>query len=412
MALKTPAGGSNSKVMDAHAVRRAMTAVALAGGVGLVGLLSAGPAYAAGLGAPGGTVTAADPVTVSGTGGSCGGSLAVSGPGYSKSITLSNNGSGTITIDPRTESNGSYTATLTTKTNGLTGCSSSTSGKSWTFDVAPGSPAGVRAGLTGDREITLSWNQGADKDLKKYYIYNASTGDVLTSVPNTNDFCSAGTCSDAIGYPPSKYGQQTFQVTALRPDGAGDYVESDKSSTAAATLPAPPTPDPTPPPGGGGGGGGTGGGGGSNGGGGGTGGGGGSNGGGGAGGGGSGAGGGNGGSGSSGLSALGGVKPGLTFTASAGNVILPPAPPPAIAAPGELDPSIGSAPDGPYSTTLPYGKHATTADGSVHRNAASRVFHDVSVAFNGPRLARSLAIAFLLLLAGAHLRVWLHRPVL
>jgi hypothetical protein len=91
-------------------------------------------------------------------------------------------------------------------------------------------------------------------------------------------------------------------------------------------------------------------------------------------------------------------------------VILPPAPPPAIAAPGELSPVVGGVPDGPYKDTLPYGAHALPGQ-DTHRNAASRVVHDVTAAFNGPRLARSLAIAFLLLLAGAHLRVWARRPV-
>jgi hypothetical protein len=39
------------------------------------------------------------------------------------------------------------------------------------------------------------------------------------------------------------------------------------------------------------------------------------------------------------------------------------------------------------------------------------VFYDVTGAVNGARMARSLAIAFLLLLAGAHLRIWIRRPV-
>jgi hypothetical protein len=104
------------------------------------------------------------------------------------------------------------------------------------------------------------------------------------------------------------------------------------------------------------------------------------------------------------------VRSGLTFSASSGNVLLPPAPPPAIAAPGELSPVIGGVPDGPYKDTLPYGAHAAPNQ-NAHRNAASQVFHDVTGAFDGARLARSIAIAFLLVLAGAHLRTWSRRPV-
>ena len=180
------------------------------------------------------------------------------------------------------------------------------------------------------------------------------------------------------------------------------------------TAPPPPTPDPSPSAGGGTGGGGGGGQGGGGGGstGGGTGG--------GSGGYGQGAG-GTGGGGTTGTGATGGssggiglgsgVRPGLTFSATSGNVLLPPAPPPAIAAPGgELSPVIGGIPDGPYKETLPYGAHASP-NNDAHHNAATRVFYDVKDAVDGPRLARSLAIAFLLVLAGAHVRLWARRPV-
>ena len=75
MALMAGTRGSNSHVMTAHRARLAM-AVALAGGAGVAVVVTAVPAYAAGsLNAPSGTVTSASPVTVTATGGSCGGSL-------------------------------------------------------------------------------------------------------------------------------------------------------------------------------------------------------------------------------------------------------------------------------------------------------------------------------------------------
>ena len=41
---------------------------------------------------------------------------------------------------------------------------------------------------------------------------------------------------------------------------------------------------------------------------------------------------------------------------------------------------IGGTPDGPYKETLPYGARAAAGKTAVHRNAATQVFHDVSVA--------------------------------
>jgi hypothetical protein len=314
-----------------------------------------------------------------------------------------------ITIDPTQAANGGYTAGLVSKTKQLLGgCSTDSSQPkhAFTLRVAPAAPTGVAAQLTGSRQITVTWNQGPEFDLQRYLLYNASTGAVLTQVPpNDSNFCSSSSCAVPINYTnPQISGPQSFSVTALRPDGSGSSLESAQSSSATTTLPPPPSPAPSPGGGGGGGGGGSGGG---------TGGGGSGGGGGGGSGGGTGGGsfgGGGGGTGSSGGIAIGRTS-GLTFRPSAGNVLLPPPPPPAIAAPGlDQNPAIGSTPDGPFKQTLPYGTKYGYQK-VTHRNAAQRAFHDVTTAFNGPHMARSLAIAFLLLLAGGHLRVWLRRPV-
>jgi hypothetical protein len=420
MALKRGPGGSNQIPMTSSAgARRRWTVLALTGAAGFV-VVGTSPAFAAGsLSAPSGTVTSQSPVSVTATGGSCGGTLTVTGAGgYSKSTsTTSNGGSMSITVDPNSEANGGYQAKLTTKTKQLTGCSTDSSQptKSWTLQVAPSTPSSVKAQLTGDRQITVSWDESSGSDLKnygKYGVYDGSSGDLkVTMNARDTNFCdSSNSCGVVFPYSQNTYGPQSFQVVAMRTDGSGGYVESNKSNTVSATLPPPPTPDPTQPPGGGGTGGGGGGGGTGGGGGGGTGGGGGGTG--GTGGGGTGTGGGTTGtgSGSGGVGLGSGVRSSLTFSASSGNVILPPAPPPAIAAPGNLSPVIGGLPDGPYQETLPYGAHAASGD-TKHHNVATRTFYTVTDAFHGARLMRSLAIAFLLLLAGAHLRVWLRRPV-
>jgi hypothetical protein len=88
--------------------------------------------------------------------------------------------------------------------------------------------------------------------------------------------------------------------------------------------------------------------------------------------------------------------------------VLPPAPPAAIAAPGNPSPVIGGIPEGTYQGQLPYaGRDAL--EKATHRNAAQQVFHSVGAVFHGPRLVRSLAGMFLMLIVAAHLRVWLNR---
>ena len=381
-------------------------------------MLGTGPAHAAaGITSPGSgaTITSSSVFSVKATGGECGGTLSVTGPSsYAKSAsTSSNGGSMSVSVDPKKVANGGYTAKLTPKDKNLGSCSNPKTGttqtRSFTLHVAPVVPAGVDAELTGNRQITVSWNTGAEFDIRTYAVYNASTGNVLTSVPasTSSGFCSSSRCSLGVNYTDSDSGRQEFAVTAIRPkDGSSGSVESDRSTVATANLPAAPTPDPTPPPStGGGDGGGNGGddGGGDDGGGGG-----GDDGGGGGTGGGGGNGGGGGGTGGTGAGIGGtGSGAGLTFSASSGNIVLPPAPPAAIAAPGNPSPVIGGIPEGSYKDQLPYG--ARSGYEKVKRNAAQQVFHGVGAAIDAPRLMRSLAGAFLMLICAAHLRVWLNR---
>jgi hypothetical protein len=69
---------------------------------------------------------------------------------------------------------------------------------------------------------------------------------------------------------------------------------------------------------------------------------------------------------------------------------------------------VGPIPEGSYKPGLPYGERSEF-EKVTHRNAAQQVFHSVGAAFDAPRLVRSLAGAVLLLIAAAHLRVWLNR---
>jgi hypothetical protein len=385
---------------------------------GTVFLVGTGTAHAAGISSPGdgAVITTHSPTSVRANGGACGGTLKVTGPFKTTPPANTQSGSGTlaVTVDPTTAANGAYTATLTSVDKDALGrCpgSSTTSTRSFTLKVNPNAPTAVDANLTGDHQITVSWNPGDEFDVSGYTVYDASSGSALTSVPRSA--CTSSRCSLVVDYPANASGPQSFNATARRPNGSGGTgtVESNKSSTASASLPSPPTPDPTPPPGGGGtggsgGGGGTGTGGTAGGGTGGTAG--------GTAGGGTGttaggtAGGGTGGTGTGGIGSVNGGGGGLTFSARSGSIVLPPAPPAAIAAPGNPSPVIGPLPEGSFDPNLPYGSQ-NGYEKVVKRNAAQEVFHSVGAAFHGPRLFRALAGALLLLIAAGQLRLWLNR---
>jgi hypothetical protein len=326
--------------------------------------------------------------------------------------------------------NGRYTASLSGATTGS---------RTVVLQVPPAAPTGVTAVATGQRRIKVSWNANKEPDLTGYDLFNASGVSVASNL-------SATTTEYEFELPSSGYGgEHRYMVRAHRlacancpgPD-AGAQLSSPMSDQASVTLTEPtPEPEPDPDPGttdpgtgsgGGGTGGGTGGSGGS--GGGGTG---------GSGGSGGGTGGGTGGSGSGGSGGSGGGtvdengyhtgggsggfssgnKPdaatraaqqrlafGLTFKSFAPKLGAPKLPP----LPKFAPPAPETIPWGTYDPTLSYGgdktivEPETVAEGG---GVTSTLVNSITTAFEGRRLFRSIAIALLLMLAAAHLRLWL-----
>jgi hypothetical protein len=295
--------------------------------------------------------------------------------------------------------NGTYTATLS---GGATGT------RTVTLQIPPAAPTGVAATATGQHRVQVSWSANREPDLTGYDVFTADGSIVAANLP-----------ADRLSYEfdlasPGYGGEHSYVVRAHRlacanctgPD-SGAQLDSPMSAPAGVTLTEPtPSPDPTTDPGtgdggygggGGSGGGGTGGGTGS---------------------GGTGTGGTDGGyaSGNDGGAFSSGTKPvpgtlangatafGLTFKSFSpklGAPKLPPLP--------KFSFSEAPIPEGTYDPMLEYGDQTVqvptrVADGGGFTSTLVDTFGS---AFQGRKLFRSIAIALLLLLAAAHLRVFL-----
>ncbi|HWL36680.1 MAG TPA: hypothetical protein VNQ77_10840 [Frankiaceae bacterium] len=335
------------------------------------------------------------------------------------------NHAGACAAGSPTAYNGRYTASLSGATTGS---------RTVMLQIPPAAPTGVSAIATGQRRIKVSWNANREPDLTGYDVFNADGVSVASNLP-------ADRTSHEFELPSSGYGgEHTYVVRAHRlacancpgPD-SGAQLSSPMSSPASVTLNEPtPQPDPDEEPGtdpgtdpGDGGyngedepGNGSTGGGGSNGG---------SGGGSGGGSTGGSGGGGNsadtdgdgyndnstGGSFSSGKTAQEQTRAaqqrlafGLTFKSFAPKLGAPKLPP----LPKFAPPAPETIPWGTYDPTLDYGGDKnvtgtdTIAEGGGFRDT---VYDSFSMVFEGRRLFRSIAIALLLFLAAAHLRLWL-----
>ena len=309
--------------------------------------------------------------------------------------------------------NGRYTVSLS---------GAATGSRTVMLQIPPAAPTGVTAVATGQRRVKVSWNPNREPDLTGYDLFNENGAAVAANLP-------VDRTSHEFELPSSGYGgEHTYYVRASRlacancsgPD-AGASLASTMSS-ASVTL-TEPTPEPEPDPdggysggdggyNGGGTGGGTGGGGGGNG----T-------------GSGSGSGSGSGtGSGTdengynTGTESGGGrfssgagdaqtqaaqqrLKFGLTFKSFAPKLGAPKLPPlPKFAPPAEA-----AIPWGTYDPTLSYGDQTVLEEETVATGggSTSTIVETLTSVFEGRRLFTSIATALLLLLAAAHLRVWL-----
>jgi hypothetical protein len=99
---------------------------------------------------------------------------------------------------------------------------------------------------------------------------------------------------------------------------------------------------------------------------------------------------------------------GLTFKSFAPKLGAPKLPP----QPKFASPTVGALPEGTYDPMLNYGHRTVTTRDKVASgsNSLTQAFDSLTTAFEGRKLYRSIAIALLLLLAAAHLRLWLRHP--
>lgn len=296
--------------------------------------------------------------------------------------------------------------------------------RSFTTNAVPAAPSGFSAQGSGARDVSFTWSRGSEADLSGYTLYDGS-GSVIDSAIDLSH-CSGSVCAYGLYYPSDNPGSHDYQLSARRASGGcsscGSSLESPSKASSSATLTPPPkptpspTPDPTTAPDGGGTGSGTTGDGST----------------GGATSGGSTTGGSTGGSGSG--SSTGGsgtgtsgsgtaIKPGtkpafpsltdpavasrrtfaLQFSAFAPSLGIPKLPPlPATSLPalsGE-----GAFPAGTYDPALPYQPKTTTEKTTSVLSQPVAAFRDV---LDSTQLAKSIAVALILLMAGAHLRRFL-----
>ena len=290
-----------------------------------------------------------------------------------------------------------------------------TGSRSFTTNAPPATPGNFSAQGSGARDVSFTWTRGPEADLQGFALYDGS-GTVIDGAIDLSH-CSGSSCAYGLYYPSDNAGTHDYQLSALRASGGcggcGSSLESAKTSaTATLVNPPKPTPSPTPaatagptaaPAAGGTSGGAPAG---------------------------SSTGGSPGGSSSgttpsSGSTTSGGtaVKPGpkptlptlanpilaarnafaLQFNAFAPSLGIPKLPPlPATALPsfsGE-----GPLPTGTYKPTLPYQPQSTTEKSTSVLSQPISAVRDV---LDSAQLARSIAVAFILLMAGAHLRRFL-----
>ena len=296
--------------------------------------------------------------------------------------------------------------------------------RTFSTNAAPAAPSNFSAQGSGARDVAFSWTKGGEPDLSGYALYDEAGNALDSDIALTH--CNGSTCTYALYYPSDNAGTHSYELAAKRASAGcgscGTEVLSGSRAHASATLvdppkptpsptPSPtsnPTPDPggSPPPGGttGGSSGGT-------------------------------PAGGTSGGGTSGSGTTGGGSP-AGGTSSGGTAIhpgpqptLPKLPNAAAAAKrafslqfSAFSPSLGipklppladfpsvvageaPLPLGTYQPSLPYAPKTTT---EVKTTSVMSQIAAVRNVIDSAQLAKSIAAAFILLLAGAHLRRFL-----
>lgn len=173
--------------------------------------------------------------------------LTVTGPSFSSSASATARRGETTPVTvtvPATAPNGQYTATL----------SGGSSGSRTLFrNAAPAAPASFAASGSGSRDVSFTWARGSEPDLSGYALLDENGTALDDSIPLSA--CSGSSCSYGLYYPSDNPGTHSYALVARRPgggcSGCAATLESGKS-TASASLenppPPPPTQEPTPQP--------------------------------------------------------------------------------------------------------------------------------------------------------------------
>lgn len=122
--------------------------------------------------------------------------------------------------------------------------------RSFTTNAAPATPSSFSAQGSGARDVSFSWSKGTEADLSGYALYDGS-GALLDGAIDLSH-CSGSSCAYGLYYPSDNAGSHTYQLSALRASGGcsscGSTVESVDKASATATLVNPPKPTPSPTP--------------------------------------------------------------------------------------------------------------------------------------------------------------------
>ncbi len=171
--------------------------------------------------------------------------LYVEGPSVSRQKIASGGANQTISgsFDPGDAPNGTFTVSLFGEVTHKTYATST-----FVLSRPPEAPSGVEARLKNPSTVLVSWAKGAEPDLQSYEITSVRAG--KSGSVSAGSACSGSTCRASLPLPAGLGGQKVdVSVRALRSDGTGGTVASQRSAAAYVTVPAPkasPSPSPSP----------------------------------------------------------------------------------------------------------------------------------------------------------------------
>ncbi|WP_142563392.1 hypothetical protein [Microbispora sp. KK1-11] len=172
--------------------------------------------------------------------------LYVEGPSVSRQKVASGGANQTISgsFDPGDAPNGTFTVSLFGEVTQKAYATST-----FVLSRPPEAPSGVEARLKNPSTVLVSWAKGAEPDLQSYEITSLKAG--KSGSVSADSACSGSSCQTSLTLPAGMGGQKVdVSVRALRSDGMGGTVASQRSAAAYVTVPAPkasrrPSPSPS-----------------------------------------------------------------------------------------------------------------------------------------------------------------------